>query len=49
MQKKTKINKNGMIHVTYLKRVAYCEHQHYHCTYTRGTNSNFSMKNLYKA
>ncbi len=42
--KKLKINKNGMIHITYLKKATYCEHRHY--TYTRGTKNNFLMRNL---
>jgi hypothetical protein len=44
--KKLKINKNGMIQITYLNKVVYCEHHHYQYTYTKGTKNNFSMKNL---
>ncbi len=42
-------NKNGVIWITYLKRVAYCEHWHYHYTYIRGTKNNFLTRNLNKA
>jgi hypothetical protein len=37
---------NEIIQVAYLKGVGYCEHHHYHYPYSRGTNNNFSKRNL---
>jgi hypothetical protein len=44
-----KSNKKMQTKITYLKKVAYCEHQHYHYTYIGGTKNNFSTRNLNKA
>jgi hypothetical protein len=41
-------NQNGTIQITYLMKAAFCEHRHYHYTYTKGTNNNFLMRNLNK-
>jgi hypothetical protein len=43
---KKKKNRNGMIQITCLKKAVYCEHWHYHYTYTRGTKNNVLTRNL---